>query len=173
MADIARSINAMSQFLSGYLGEKERMEEKEKKEKQRKKIEQMVNSGEYKIKMNTDGSIGVESYSPQKEYEEKLKQQKTVQLEQENLLRQRIKEKIDRGENLTPQEDRFYYGYQPNVWGFMGGLPGGITGGVPATPKATPKAAPAAKRINVKRKSDGQPGTILETDWNPDIYEKR
>lgn len=99
------------------------------------------------------------------------------------------------GAALTPTEERRYLSYLPDVTkdssqefaAKLAAMPTrskelenaierqrlGTGATTPGRTAPAPASAPTGVRIPVRRKSDGQPGTILEQDFNPDLYERR
>lgn len=148
--DVLNGINSASQVISGYLGEQEKQKEKQRVESTRKKMEQAMNSGDYRISMRDDGTIGLVALTP----EDKIKAQKS-QFELQEL--KRIIAKRDAGEPLTEAEEFMLTGYKkpaPNMWGVIGN--NDMFNPPPQTPP--PKPIPTG-RVNVIS-PDGKRGSI-------------
>jgi hypothetical protein len=101
MADMRNMINNSVQLLQGYLGAEEKKKEQTRIESTRKKLEEGVNSGDFRMKVGANGVIGFETI-PQ---EEKIKSQQLMQ----------IRQKVDQGGlgSLAPAELFMLTGYRP------------------------------------------------------------
>ena len=101
MGNWNNAVNSSVQLLQGYLAGKEREKQQQKVESTRKKLEEAVNSGDYRMKVSGDGLIGFEPVSPQ----EKIKSQQLMQ----------IRQKVDQGGlgSLAPAELYMLTGYRP------------------------------------------------------------
>ena len=155
---MAFDINAASQFLRGYLGEQERSANE-------KKIQKLIDTEKYDISYTQDPTTGkaVPTLKTKKKVtpQDTLAQQKTITQQRENELRASIQ---SRGGPRTPGEEKLVYGLQPSLYNFLPQVGG--SGGLRNTPPPTT----TGKTIQVKRKSDGQVGTVLEKDFNSNTY---